>query len=357
MDPILIATCPFCPEGKRMRAVVATLITTMLLAVGLTAPAQAESTGEPAYIVRATNDYRAQHGKTALATYTAMDSVPAAWSEWMLDNDTMKHNPSYGDQLPQRGLRAWGENVAYACGYGGERANSQAVMRGWKKSSGHRANMLSSNFTHIAVGVAYDAKSDCLYATQNFAKYAAGTAPGLDTGTPFIDVRKSDQFADDIMWLASTGITTGYSDGTFRPKESVSREAFAAFLYRKAGSPKVSTPSRSPFKDVSTSHNFYKEIVWLANEGISTGWADGTFRPKEPISREAIAAFLYRFEGSPRFNAPSRSPFKDVSTRSQFYEEVTWLRTTGITTGWSDGTFRPGNAVTREATAAFFSRM
>ncbi|WP_061960856.1 S-layer homology domain-containing protein [Demequina flava] len=339
-----------------MRALVASALTALMLAVGLAAPASASSASESDHLIRETNAYRSSHGETQLATYSAMDWVPQKWSEWMLDN-YMKHNPSYAKQLPQSGLRAMAENVAYSCGRGGERANADAVFNAWKNSSGHRKNILSSTYTHIAVGTAYDSKRDCLYATQNFAKYTKGSAPSLNTGTPFVDVHEDDQFADQIMWLADSGVTTGYSDGTFRPKDSVSREAFAAFMYRMAGSPRVSVPSRSPFKDVSTNAQFYKEIVWLANEGISTGWADGTFRPKDNISREAIAAFLYRYEGSPRYNAPSRSPFKDISTRAQFYDEVTWLRSTGITTGYADGTFRPRDSVTREATAAFFSRM
>ncbi|WP_297083309.1 SpoIID/LytB domain-containing protein [uncultured Demequina sp.] len=179
----------------------------------------------------------------------------------------------------------------------------------------------------------------------------AGSAAG------FSDVPRSHQFFKEITWMSNAGISTGYSNGTFRPKGEVTREAFAAFLYRMAGRPSVSLPSASPFGDVSTGHQFYKEIVWLAQQGISTGWADGTFRPDEEIDRNAMAAFLYRFDGRPSYSVPAKSPFTDMTTSSKFFKEVAWLRSAGITTGFSDGTFRPFDSVTREATAAFLYRL
>ncbi|WP_084104828.1 S-layer homology domain-containing protein [Demequina sp. NBRC 110056] len=177
------------------------------------------------------------------------------------------------------------------------------------------------------------------------------------------------QFYTHIRWLANEGITTGWNVGNgryeFRPKEPISREAMAAFLYRYAGSPRVNLPSRSPFRDVPTNAQFYKEIVWLSQQGITTGWDVGggrkEFRPREPIARDAMAAFLYRYAGSPSFSPPSRSPFRDTSrTGTQFYKEITWLSSTGISTGWDVGggrkEFRPYDSITREAMAAFLYR-
>jgi serine protease len=74
----------------------------------------------------------------------------------------------------------------------------------------------------------------------------------------------------------------------------------AAFLYRFAGSPAYTAPPVSPFQDVSTGQQFYKEMAWLAEEGISTGWihSDGThsYRPLTWIKRDAMAAFLRRLD-------------------------------------------------------------
>ncbi|MFW2514679.1 ThuA domain-containing protein, partial [Demequina sp. SO4-13] len=120
----------------------------------------------------------------------------------------------------------------------------------------------------------------------------------------FTDVDGSLEHFESIMWLADQNITYGWTteNGTeFRPFNSITRDAMAAFLYRYAGSPDVTLPAQSPFVDITpTNTEFYEEIVWLAQEGISTGWTVNggqEFRPFEPITRDAIAAFLYRYAG------------------------------------------------------------
>ncbi len=173
----------------------------------------------------------------------------------------------------------------------------------------------------------------------------------------FTDVPSTIQFFDEICWLSTAGISTGYPDGTYRPVQPVNRDAMAAFMYRLAGSPTFTPPARSPFKDVTPQTQFYKEIAWLASKGISTGYPDGTFRPVQPVNRDAMAAFMYRLAGSPEWSAPSTSPFTDVTLRTQFYSEITWLASKKITTGYSDGTFRPVQPVNRDAMAAFMYRL
>ncbi len=195
---------------------------------------------------------------------------------------------------------------------------------------------------------------------NQFVVGTATTGPLSTTlGTWFSDVPLSSQFAPDIAWLASSGITQGYADGTFRPAASVTRDAMAAFLYRAAGSPAFAPPATSPFVDVTPAHPFYREIAWLAASGISTGTVTGQgayFQPAEPVSREAMAAFLYRAAGSPSFAVPAASPFVDVTTAHPFYVAIAWMRAAGISTGWSDGTYRPSATIERQAMAAFLHR-
>lgn len=132
--------------------------------------------------------------------------------------------------------------------------------------------------------------------------------PGGDTPAPkpdpipekqrFSDVKPSDMFYTEIQWLAAKGITTGYGDGTFRPHDAVNRDAMAAFFYRAAHQPAYETPKDSPFRDVKPTDAFYKEIAWLSAKGISRGWDDGSYRPLDPIHRDAMAAFIYRYVNS-----------------------------------------------------------
>jgi len=174
---------------------------------------------------------------------------------------------------------------------------------------------------------------------------------------PFTDVPVDFPFVQHIRWLANSGITTGFPDGTFRPGANVERQAMAAFLYRAAGSPDFTAPATSPFVDVRPSDPFYKEITWLADSGITTGYADGTFRSLAPVARDAMAAFLYRATGSPDFTAPATPTFSDVGTTHPFYDEIEWLAAVQVANGYSDGTYRPAAPVARDAMAAFLNRI
>lgn len=174
--------------------------------------------------------------------------------------------------------------------------------------------------------------------------------------TSFVDVKPSTAFYKEIEWLAGKNITTGWGDRTYRPTASIQRDAMAAFLYRYAGSPDYTPPTKSKFKDVAPSNEFYKEINWLHEQGISTGWADGTYRPTAPIERGAMAAFLYRYADFPAYTAPAKSRFKDITPSSDFYKEINWLHDQGISTGWADNTYRSVSPVQRDAMAAFLYR-
>lgn len=180
-----------------------------------------------------------------------------------------------------------------------------------------------------------------------------------DVIPPFGDVPSTHPFSSQITWMFNRGITTGYSDGTYRPGGSINRDAMAAFLFRYAGADieGYEAPAEPIFDDVPTSHPFYREISWMAETGISTGYADGTYRPNAPVSRDAMAAFLYRFAGGPAPANPRPASFSDVPASHPFFTQITWLASAGITTGYPGGTYRPTQAISRDAMAAFLARM
>lgn len=188
---------------------------------------------------------------------------------------------------------------------------------------------------------------------------------------PFTDSNYDDQFGMHIDFMYQQGISTGWlmPDGTreFRPLTSMNRDAMAAFLYRLAGKPDF-TPTKQSFTDVTPATDFYKEIEWLASEGISTGWsmADGTyqFRPFEPVNRDAMAAFLYRFglyEGmAPYEETAGEQWFIDVPGDIEHHLAMNWMAASEISTGWPLGEgmneYRPTQPVNRDAMAAFVYR-
>ena len=195
-----------------------------------------------------------------------------------------------------------------------------------------------------------------------------GTSSWERTFVVLSDVPAKTAFENEIHWLFGQGISTGWVEPngmtTFRPLQSVNRDAMAAFMYRLKGKPDFTPPKVSPFKDVPTDSQFYKEITWLAAQQISSGWDEGngayTYRPLQPVNRDAMAAFMYRLAGEPGFTPPATSPFRDVLVSTKFYREITWLAAERISSGWDEGagrfTYRPLLSVNRDAMAAFMSR-
>ena len=169
----------------------------------------------------------------------------------------------------------------------------------------------------------------------------------------FSDVHVTTSGYDAISWMGDFGISTGYPDGSYRPKGKVIRQDMARFLYRLAGEPAVSAPSVSPFSDVPASNPAYEAIYWLKQEGITTS---NPFNPKGNVTRKQMVMFLYRMAGEPTVKPPSKSPFKDVKTTDTGYKAIVWAQKAGITTGYGDGTFRPGDDVIRGNMATFMYR-
>ena len=198
-------------------------------------------------------------------------------------------------------------------------------------------------------------------------------APSTATADPDVlitDVSETHPFVEAIGWLADQGITTGYPNGdgsfAFRPSDAVLREQAAAFLYRyQWGNDGDQLPGPSGFTDVSDSHRFKQHIQWLAGEGITKGYANGdgtfSFRTSQPVLREQVAVFLYRYHFSgPVLAAPNTSPFNDVPSTHTFYQAIYWAWSVGIATGYDNGdgtfSFRPSQPVLREQMAAFLYR-
>ena len=200
--------------------------------------------------------------------------------------------------------------------------------------------------------------------TATNAAGSVATSP-LSVQVRFSDVPENAGFAPDIYWLTGRGVASGFPDGTFRPSAAVTRQAFAAYLYRYAHAgvdAGVCAAGTSSFNDVPDASAFCGDIKWLASTGVTGGFGDGGFHPTAVVSRQATAAFLYRFNHAGADAGPcaaGTSAFPDVPDASAFCGDIKWLASTSpqvITTGFPDGTFRPAATVTRQAAAAYFHR-
>ena len=115
---------------------------------------------------------------------------------------------------------------------------------------------------------------------------------GSDTG--FVDVSADKYFYDAVMWAVRNGITGGVDATHFAPYASCTRGQLVTFLWRAAGEPKAKN-AENPFTDVKAGTAFYQAILWAAENEVVNGYADGTFKPNAPITRQQAAAILWRF--------------------------------------------------------------
>ncbi|UOR01471.1 S-layer homology domain-containing protein [Leucobacter allii] len=201
--------------------------------------------------------------------------------------------------------------------------------------------------------------------------YASATRTSAETASvalasaPFIDVPEGHQFYTEISWMYGSGLSTGSAsaDGRiYRPKAGVTREAMAAFLYRLEGAD-FQGPATSPFVDVQPDDRFYDEIAWMYEQGLSTGTntsAGRVYEPTDTVSRAAMAAFLYRLKQADT-TGPATSYFADVQPGHKFYDEISWMYETGLSTGTQQPTGLPkylaSSDVSRQAMAAFLFRI
>ena len=123
----------------------------------------------------------------------------------------------------------------------------------------------------------------------------------------FTDVPEDHPFATDIGWMVDRGITDGFPDGSFKPTWPVTRQSLAAFMYRFAGEPLGEEPTceSDAFTDVPAVHPFCGEIQWLVDEGHAAGRGDGSFGPADPVSRQVAAAFFYSYANPDAEGAPT----------------------------------------------------
>ena len=117
-----------------------------------------------------------------------------------------------------------------------------------------------------------------------------------DTGNPFTDVHPDDWFYDHVMFVYGNGLMIGTSATTFSPNETATRAQVAVIFYRMAGSPEVT--GDSPFTDVKNGPGtawYYSAVLWAHQNGIVAGYGDGTYHPGDPVTREQLAVMFYNY--------------------------------------------------------------
>lgn len=171
----------------------------------------------------------------------------------------------------------------------------------------------------------------------------------------FNDLQYSKWAEDGIEYMAKRGTVAGYGDGKFKPAGLVTRAQAVTFLVRELYPEQLEKPAEgTTYSDVPKTHAFNKEIAIASKNGLASGFPDGSFRPDAPLSRAEAAAFLTR--------AYSLSEGKQTANWSD--TESHWaaapilvMSSNGLVGGYSDGTYRPNQTVTRAEYAVFMSRL
>lgn len=167
----------------------------------------------------------------------------------------------------------------------------------------------------------------------------------------FSDVPAANRFYEDIEQLAERGIITGFPDGTFQPKQTVTRGQAAIFLGRALGLDGTKRPTS--FSDVAAGNTASGYIESAVELGVIAGLPDGTYRPNDAVTRGQAAILLGRAYA---LTERVTIGFSDVSKQSVTYPFIENTVAAGIAYGYGDGRFLPGAAVVREQFAAFLNR-
>ena len=172
-----------------------------------------------------------------------------------------------------------------------------------------------------------------------------------DTG--FADVTADAWYADAVAYVQDNGLMSGTGDALFSPDAGMTRAMLATVLYRAAGSPTVS--GADSFTDTAADIWYSDAVVWASAQGLVNGYGDGTFGTNNPVSREQIAAILWRYAGSPDVQpGPAFADEDEISGYAM--QAVDWAQGAGIINGRENNRFVPDGSATRAEVAAILMR-
>ena len=179
------------------------------------------------------------------------------------------------------------------------------------------------------------------------------TAFAAEADTGFSDVAADAWYAEAAVYCRDNGLMNGTTATTFSPNATMTRAQLCAVLYRMAGSPEMT--GRDAFADTPDGAWYEDAVLWAVRNRIMSGYTASTFGPHDPITREQLAAILWRYAGSPAAEA-GEAYADEASIASWAVTAVDWARTRGFINGMSDGSFRPDGRATRAQVAAILMR-
>ena len=175
----------------------------------------------------------------------------------------------------------------------------------------------------------------------------------------FKDVDQTKYYHEAVDQLYTDGVMVGYNDTTYGIGKPMTRGMVVTVLYRMAGSPEVT--GTATFTDLRKGAFYEKAVIWAAENGIAQGYDKNTFAPDQIISRQQMAAFLYRYaklQGMDVTGQSDLSGFKDSKDVGKYAETaMAWAVETGIIQGTTTSTLSPKAVLPRQQCAVMLYRL
>lgn len=184
-----------------------------------------------------------------------------------------------------------------------------------------------------------------------FAKITDGSS------TLFADVADDAWYADAVRYVYEKGMMNGTSSTTFSPNETTTRAMIVTMLHRLENEP---TASAAGFTDVASNTYYANAVAWAAANGVVTGVSETSFAPNDAITREQLAAILYRYAELKGYNVSASGSLSGYTDASQISSYATtamqWANSTGLITGKTSTTLSPKGNATRAEVATILMR-
>ncbi len=178
-----------------------------------------------------------------------------------------------------------------------------------------------------------------------------------NTSVPFADVPEDAWYREAVEYVHRNGLMKGVTDRAFAPDDSLTRGMLVTILHRLEDEP--ASPA-SGFADVKSGAWYAEAVHWAAANGIVGGYGDGRFAPNDAITREQLAAILYRYaryKGCDVTGSADLTGFSDVSDISGYaMGAMSWANAMGLVNGTGAATLMPGGLAARGQVAAILMR-
>jgi hypothetical protein len=233
----------------------------------------------------------------------------------------------------------------------------------WHLGNEGQKNRIESTFNAQDSTVTFTTSRLSVFIVGYDAAPAAVSAPQVPDFAsfvnPFMDVRTSDWFYSQVAFVYLRGLMTGTSLGQFSPDMTATRAMAAQMLYNLHDRPDTyGLPN--PFSDIAADSWYHNAVIWAADKGLVGGFADGTFRPDDNITRAHLAVILDNYAQRMEIELPilrETAPFADYADiRSYARPSINALFKAMVLNGRPDGSFDPNSFAARAELAAILQR-